>query len=106
MRASLAGLLEEAVDMMYQWEEQDRLGNTTDQQRNDRYFQWVDRFPAQIAVLATQVQWSESVEASLTKGVEKGQEHPLQGPLKRILLSLTILADRILLPGIQTDRRC
>jgi dynein heavy chain 1, cytosolic len=111
MRNTLASLLEEAVESQQSWDEADRLATASGAApaaKDARYFAWIDKYPAQIALLATQVSWSEQVEALLVKCPRdvKPSDHPLQALLKAVIETLTILADRILLPGIQADRRC
>jgi dynein heavy chain 1 len=103
MRNTLATLLEEAVEAQQSWEETDRTAlvaagsnatalATLKSNKEQRYFGWVDKYPAQIAVLATQVFWSEQVEAILAKCPKDvtASNHPLEALLKSTIETLTV----------------
>lgn len=66
-----------------------------------KFFSWVDNYPAQIALMATQVFWSEEVESSLSQGSEAG----LNTIRDQLELTLKLLADHIVMPNVPSDRR-
>ena len=68
------------------------------------YLSWVDRFPAQLVGLASQVIWTEAVEKALSAGA--GVAASLQATLQRLQETLTILADTVLgeLPPIKRKK--
>jgi dynein heavy chain 1 len=98
MRLTLASLLHDAV---IDFTELAKLG-TKDAAFEKGFFKWVDTFPAQIVLLASQVNWSETVDAGLGKG-NKGQE--MQACIKRTEETLQLLADHILHAGLRPDLR-
>jgi dynein heavy chain 1 len=57
---------------------------------SEAFLHWIDLYPAQLVVLAVQIEWTALVEGAL----ETGQ--PLQAALDVILRSLDILADAVL----------
>ncbi|RLN69358.1 hypothetical protein BBJ29_000235 [Phytophthora kernoviae] len=79
MRQTLSLLLEEAV----------RSYPTDD--NADTYLKWVSEFPAQVVILATQVQWSHEVEKTLKAG---GGDLPTV--LQQLDTVLLILSERVL----------
>ncbi|RLN48678.1 hypothetical protein BBJ28_00009539 [Nothophytophthora sp. Chile5] len=79
MRQTLSQLLEEAV-RSYPTEES-----------VDTYLKWVSDFPAQVVILATQVQWSREVEIALNAG---GGDLPKV--LQQLDALLLILSERVL----------
>ncbi|KAI9911312.1 hypothetical protein PsorP6_009030 [Peronosclerospora sorghi] len=79
MRKTLSLLLEEAV----------RTYPTSD--GADSYLKWVSEFPAQVVILATQVQWSNEVESVLQAG-----DHNLSMVLEQSDKLLRILSERVL----------
>jgi MoxR-like ATPase len=97
MQFTLATLLAESVSLAGATQ----APASTDQcdqeeSRVAQFFQRIDRFPAQIALLSVQVLWSERVEAGLGKGI--AAEASLNLLLQDVMWSLQILADRVLLP--------
>ncbi|ODM96402.1 Dynein heavy chain, cytoplasmic [Orchesella cincta] len=81
MRFSLATLLAQAVNEVAQFNEK------IDQKL---FMEWVDRFPAQLVVLAAQIWWCDGVEAAV------GNKPKLETVLKRVDNTLTVLADSVL----------
>lgn len=97
MRYTLAILLERAVDQMAS------LRVDGDHTALDAFFAWVDAFPAQIVLLATQVHWSQSVEAALDGSA--AATDTLKTVLAGIESTLEFLADRILSADISGAAR-
>lgn len=81
MRMSLATLLAQAVNEVAKFNEK------IDQRL---FMDWVDRFPAQLIVLAAQIWWCDGVEAAV------GNKPKLELVLKRVDNTLTVLADSVL----------
>lgn len=79
MRKTLSLLLEEAV----------RNYPTND--KADAYLKWVSEFPAQVIILATQIQWSKEVESVLNGGGEH-----LSIVVEQLNKLLIILSERVL----------
>lgn len=79
MRQSLSQLLDESIRS---YPAEDSI---------ERYIKWVSEFPAQVILLATQVQWSRAVENALKAG---GQDVPLV--LHQLDGLLRILSERVL----------
>eukprot|EP00644_Phytophthora_capsici_P006196 jgi/Phyca11/8904/fgenesh1_pm.PHYCAscaffold_32_\ len=79
MRKTLSLLLEEAV----------RTYPTNDS--DDSYLKWVSEFPAQVVILATEVQWSGEVESALKSG---GDNLPVVS--EQLDKLLFILSERVL----------
>ncbi|ETM34531.1 hypothetical protein L914_18397 [Phytophthora nicotianae] len=79
MRKTLSLLLEEAV----------RSYPTDD--NAEAYLKWVSEFPAQVIILATQVQWSNEVESVLKAGGDK-----LSVVIEQLDKLLLILSERVL----------
>ncbi|TIC08181.1 hypothetical protein E3Q16_00047 [Wallemia mellicola] len=95
MRTSLADLLTEAVESLREfYSNEDKLDV-------DIFLNWMNRFPAQLVVLAIQVEYSTIVDKDLQSGSD------LKSPQKIILRTLDVLADTVLtnLPTIQR-RKC
>ena len=93
MRLNLATLLAQAVDNIAQF-------NKT-QIEPSAYLEWVDRYQAQLVVLASQIAWSSSVDAALQ--TMQGQPPssspdltPMQNVLKVVEGTLNVLADSVL----------
>lgn len=92
MRLNLATLLAKAADDVSQFNKQsiDRA----------QYMEWVDRYQAQLVVLASQIAWSSAVEAALQnlQGQSSGAVDfgPLQDVLKVVEGTLNVLADSVL----------
>uniref|UniRef100_K3WUC5 Dynein heavy chain, cytoplasmic n=1 Tax=Globisporangium ultimum (strain ATCC 200006 / CBS 805.95 / DAOM BR144) TaxID=431595 RepID=K3WUC5_GLOUD len=79
MRQTLSQLLDESIRS---YPAEDNI---------ERYIKWVSEFPAQVIILATQVQWSRAVENALKSG---GQDLPLV--LNQLDGLLRILSERVL----------
>jgi dynein cytoplasmic 1 heavy chain len=94
MRLSLATLLETSVSSIA------KIRNATDLDA-DAYFQWIDSYPAQIVALATQVNWSETIDRLLAGG----KPSEVEGEAVRIDRNIVALADRILEPDISVRQR-
>ena len=92
MRLNLATLLAKAVDDVQQFNKQ-----TIDP---TEYMQWVDRYQAQLVVLASQIAWSSSMEAALQNLQNQSGGSldfgPLQDVLKVVEGTLNVLADSVL----------
>lgn len=55
------------------------------------YMEWVDKYQAQLIVLAAQISWSSSVDEALSAS------NGLEGVLKIVESTLTVLADSVLM---------
>lgn len=66
---------------------------------------WVDKYQAQIVVLAAQIFWSEDVENALIKMNGEVQKAPLEGVLQQVENTLNVLADSVLQEQPQLRRR-
>ena len=90
MRLNLATLLAQAV------EDISKFGTETI--KAEQYIEWVDRYQAQLVVLASQVTWSTRVEDALQS--LQAQPSPdiaaLQEVLRIIEATLNVLADSVL----------
>ena len=86
MRLNLATLLAQAVDGISKF--------NTESIDPAQYMQWVDSYQAQLVVLASQIAWSTLVEDAL-QVPGKGAE-PMEGVLKVVQCTLTVLADSVL----------
>lgn len=72
------------------------------------FIAWIDKFQAQLVVLAAQVIWSEAVDAALTSMDGKPStegESPLQKCLRSVEGMLTVLADSVLYEQPPVRRR-
>jgi hypothetical protein len=83
---------------------------------SNRYFAWVDAYPAQIALLAMQVTWTTAVERALNAGTKSGGgggsddsavkvAAALARTLRGVEIALQRLAARILQTGLVADAR-
>ncbi|KAI7869607.1 dynein heavy chain [Mucor mucedo] len=99
MRVSLALLLNDAVT------ELDAIYNA-DEMSSPAFMEWIDRYPAQLVVLAAQIIWTQSVDKSLTTIDEAGtgDQTPLQRSVELVERNLNILADAVLL-DLQVNKR-
>ena len=86
MRFTLASLLDESFGY---------LGEKEETVEMEKYMEWVHKFPAQIIILSAQVQWSISVEKSISS---------LGACLKRIEFVLEKLSEKVL-GNVKSDRR-
>jgi dynein heavy chain 1 len=87
MRVTLASSLAQAVQDSKQFK---------DEIDSKNYMQWVDKYQAQIVVLAAQILWSEDVEAALVKMNGEAQKGPLEKVLQQVENTLNVLADSVL----------
>ena len=90
MRLTLARLLAQAVQDIGEFR-----CKTIDQQK---FMLWVDRYQAQLVVLAVQIAWSESVEKALGEIEHKGDGNvaPMAAVYEVIEVTLNVLADSVL----------
>ena len=84
MRLTLATLLAKAVEDISQF--------SGGEMRVSDYIEWVDKYQAQLIVLAAQINWSSNVEDALVNGGGDG----LVAVLKIVEDTLTVLADSVL----------
>ena len=64
-----------------------------------QYMQWVDRYQAQLVVLAAQIAWSNGVDTALQTLATQSPPHdftPLQRELRVVEATLNVLADSVL----------
>ncbi|KAI8974487.1 dynein heavy chain [Pilobolus umbonatus] len=92
MKVSLALLLSDAVT------ELETIYNA-EEMSSDDFMVWIDRYPAQLVVLAAQVIWTQSVDKALNTISEGDIEDqtPLNHSVTLIERNLNILADAVLL---------
>jgi dynein heavy chain 1 len=91
---------------------QDAIGDRTALDKADAfdlpaYLDWIEKYPAQLVVLATQVVWSQSTEAALGTIEHTGSsETSLAGVIKKVEGELGVLADNIMqdLPPIRRKK--
>ena len=90
MRLNLATLLAQAVDDIAKF--------STGSIDTEQYIEWVDRYQAQLVVLASQITWSTGVEGALQtlQSSPTADLTPLQDVLKVIEATLNVLADSVL----------
>ena len=90
MRLTLATLLAKAVEDIAQF--------STDQLDSAQYLDWVDRYQAQLIVLAAQIAWSTNVDAALValSSAPKLDYTGLKSVLKIVETTLNVLADSVL----------
>lgn len=96
MRVTLASKLAEAVQDTKQFK---------DNIDPKLYMQWIDKYQAQIVVLAAQILWSEDVEAALLKMNGEPQKEPLEKVLQQVENTLNVLADSVLQEQPQLRRK-
>lgn len=91
MRVTLANLLATAVQHIYSLR--------SEQIDSTKYLEWVDKYQAQLVVLASQITWSESVETALHAISNSGKNDmsPLKNVLETVQSTLNVLADSVLL---------
>lgn len=85
MRYTLGKLLAQAVA--------DQASFRTGKIEMNQFVQWLDKYQAQIVVLAVQISWSESVEAAL---MQQPSSESLESVLESVESTLQILADSVL----------
>ncbi|RUP48413.1 dynein heavy chain [Jimgerdemannia flammicorona] len=99
MRVSLAQLLTDAVNEM-------STIYTADEIDPVQFLEWVDRYPAQLVVLAAQVIWTQSVEKALvTMDGNKENQAPLNEAFRLVERGLNVLADTVLMDLAPIKRR-
>ncbi|KAF7729943.1 hypothetical protein EC973_003356 [Apophysomyces ossiformis] len=100
MRVSLALLLSDAVG------ELESIYNA-EEMSSDDFMAWVDRYPAQLVVLAAQITWTQSVDKALTVMGEAASDDssPLQSAIELVERNLNVLADAVLLDLSAIKRR-
>lgn len=113
MRRTLASFLSDAVTedrQLSQWVSRElSLGQKESEvasERESRFVRWLEKYPAQIVLLASQVAWCEQVEAALSKANGDGAVamSALQEIEAGVQESLKILSDHIL-HDLPPDRR-
>ncbi|KIY66037.1 dynein heavy chain protein 1 [Cylindrobasidium torrendii FP15055 ss-10] len=93
MRLSLANLLVAAVD------ELQTFYGTGEKLPQDRFMEWMEKYPAQLVTLAVQVAWTASVESCLEAGSVP------ESPLETVRQALDLLADIVLQELTPVTRR-
>lgn len=88
MRITLATLLAKAVEGIAHFSSQ-----TID---SALYLEWVDKYQAQLVVLAAQVAWSTNVDNALATMNGSKDDSPIVGVLKIVENTLNVLADSVL----------
>lgn len=102
MRQSLAMLLSDAVN------ELENIYNA-EEMNSEEFMSWVDRYPAQLVVLAAQTIWTHSVDKALNTMSESPntETEPLQNAISLVERNLNVLADAVLLDlSIIKRRKC
>ena len=89
MRITLATLLAKAVENIAQF--------STQAINSAHYLEWVDKYQAQLVVLAAQIAWSTNVDNALTTMNGSSDDEPLRGVLKIVEKTLNVLADSVLM---------
>jgi dynein heavy chain 1 len=93
MRVSLAVLLAQAyADLQAFYNSPDGLDST-------RFLKWIDRYPAQLVVVAVQLGWTALVEGALAS------RQSLDTALAVVLRGLDVLADTVLTDLVPIQRR-
>ncbi|XP_065167911.1 dynein heavy chain, cytoplasmic isoform X2 [Atheta coriaria] len=96
MRVTLASSLAQAVQDIKQFK---------DNIDSKAFINWVDKYEAQIVVLAAQILWSEDVEAALVKMNSEPQKGVLEQVLQHVENTLNVLADSVLQEQPQLRRK-
>ncbi|XP_027203133.2 dynein heavy chain, cytoplasmic isoform X1 [Dermatophagoides pteronyssinus] len=94
MRFTLGKLLAQAVADQVLFRIGATEDSTTKKIEMNQFIEWLDRYQAQIVVLAVQISWSESIESALT--IQQQQPPNLEPILQSVELTLQILADSVL----------
>lgn len=95
MKNTLARLLEEAVS-------EDSSAGLASDDGKAVFVQWATKFPAQIMILATQVNWSMGVDAALHM---EDSKTGLQNQLTSLEWKLSVMAETVLLKLPPQDRK-
>jgi len=100
MRISLAMLLTDSVAEM-------STIYTTDEIDPIVFMEWIEKYPAQLVVLAAQVIWTQSVEKSLTtmNDGDKTNQTSINESFRLVERGLNVLADTVLLDLAPIKRR-
>uniref|UniRef100_A0A8D0GTG5 Cytoplasmic dynein 1 heavy chain 1 n=1 Tax=Sphenodon punctatus TaxID=8508 RepID=A0A8D0GTG5_SPHPU len=99
MRVTLAKLLAESVTEVEIFGKATSIDPAT-------YICWIDKYQAQLVVLSAQIAWSENVESALNGGGGGGGDGtPLQSVLANVEVTLTVLADSVLMEQPPLRRR-
>ncbi|XP_063804701.1 cytoplasmic dynein 1 heavy chain 1 [Pseudophryne corroboree] len=99
MRVTLAKLLAESVTEVEIFGKSTAIDSAT-------YISWIDKYQAQLVVLSAQIAWSENVEFALNSASEGGGgSSPLQSVLTNVEITLTVLADSVLMEQPPLRRR-
>ncbi|XP_075048645.1 cytoplasmic dynein 1 heavy chain 1 isoform X2 [Mixophyes fleayi] len=99
MRVTLAKLLAESVTEVEIFGKSTTIDSAT-------YISWIDKYQAQLVVLSAQIAWSENVETALSNVSEGGGDaNPLQSVLANVEITLTVLADSVLMEQPPLRRR-
>uniref|UniRef100_A0A0X3P013 Dynein heavy chain, cytoplasmic n=1 Tax=Schistocephalus solidus TaxID=70667 RepID=A0A0X3P013_SCHSO len=102
MRVSLATYLARAVTELQQMTSAASLEKTG-------FLTWLDKYQAQLVVLASQICWSEAVESALTsmngQAAASKNNSPIAVCLKSVETMLTVLADTVLYEQPPVRRR-
>ena len=93
MKVSLALLLAQA------FADFEEFYNASESLDATRFLAWIDRYPAQLVVLAVQVGWTRLVEGALESGKS------MEGPLAVVIRGLEVLADTVLTDLAPIQRR-
>ncbi|KAJ1659203.1 dynein heavy chain [Dispira simplex] len=92
MKVTLAELLTDAIGQL-------QIVFSGETLRQDEFLGWINRYPAQLVVLCTQVVWSQAVEKALLAIEEQSggfTETPLREPMQVVERGLDVLADAVL----------
>ncbi|CAH1756141.1 13650_t:CDS:10 [Entrophospora sp. SA101] len=100
MRVSLAEWLTEAFSKLGEFYLADQLDTPI-------FLQWIDKYPTQLVVVASQIIWTQSVEKALTtmEQTDRNDSTPLNNSLQLCLRALDVLADTVLQELPQTQRK-
>ncbi|KAJ3389103.1 hypothetical protein HDU92_001163 [Lobulomyces angularis] len=63
---------------------------------NEVFLNWIDKYPSQLVVLAMQIIWTQTVEATLHEAEEKNSAESLNRALLLVERGLNVLADMVL----------
>ncbi|CAG8775387.1 6199_t:CDS:1, partial [Acaulospora colombiana] len=100
MRISLAECLAEAVQELGTFYLAEELVTST-------FLDWVEKFPAQLVVVAIQIIWTQSIDKALNV-IEQDELHdqaPMKKSLDYVLRALDVLADTVLQDLPPTKRK-
>ncbi|CAG8442752.1 1825_t:CDS:10 [Diversispora eburnea] len=100
MRISLAECLTEASIELNTFYLAEELVTKT-------FLDWIEKFPAQLVVVAAQIIWTQTVDKALSTMEQKdpNDQTPLKGALDYVLRALDVLADTVLQDLTPTKRK-